>query len=110
MSENRVTASFIDDPLSKIWFTIHLDEHGFADIDRDIIGRGSVDWGGVWHDFSLYEYDEKRAGLDWLNPEYSEFKATLDVFDRRLAIGEVVIYIDDTERYAYRIEKVECMD
>lgn len=107
MRKAKITAKYIDNPNETMWFFVHLDDNNFVDIDRDNIGYGSVDWGGIWYGFNLFEHDDSRVGIDWKDKSFNNSRGTIDILDRRLAVGEIVRYIDAGEHFNYKIASLE---
>lgn len=107
MKKAKITAKYVDNPGEMMCFFAYLNDNNLVDFDRDDMGYGSVDWGGVWYKFNLYEHDDYRAGLEWLDPSFEKEKATLDILGRRLAVGELVRYVDAGEHFNYKIASLD---
>lgn len=107
MKKVKISASYLENPKETMWFFAYFDDNNNIDFDRDNIGFGSIDWGGTWYNFNLYEHDEARAGLEWLDPSFENSKATIGILGRRLAVGELLRYVDACEHFTYEITSLD---
>lgn len=109
MRKVKVVASHVAIPSEEMWFIVDFDDNNHILIGTDEFGFGSV-WWQRWENFKLDEHSDSEAIMVWHNPEYAKYRSTMDILNRRLAIGEVIRYVDGGEHYIYRIISIEILN
>lgn len=109
MRKVKVVASHVANPSEEMWFIVDFDDNNHILIGNDEFGFGSV-WWQQWENFKLDEYSDSQAMMVWHKSEYAKDSGTMDILNRRLAIGEVIRYVDGGEHYTYRIISIEFLD
>ncbi|ELY2796668.1 hypothetical protein SNN58_003539 [Cronobacter dublinensis] len=105
MKKIKITASYVIVPTEEMWFIVDVDDNNHILIGDDEFGLGKV-WWQKWEGFRLDEFSDSEAIMVWENPDYADYRSTLDILNRRLAIGEAIRYVDSREHFIYRITNI----
>ncbi|HHH0659632.1 TPA: hypothetical protein ACPZJL_001077 [Yersinia enterocolitica] len=85
---------------------VSLDNNNHIELENEVLGKGSVQR-EKWYDFNVLEFDESKALMDWNDTDFAENISTLDILNRRLAVGELIRYVDGGEHFTYRIDEIK---
>ncbi|ENM3690760.1 hypothetical protein AB7K22_004400, partial [Yersinia enterocolitica] len=85
---------------------VSLDNNNHIELENEVLGKGSVQW-EKWYGFNVLEFDESKALMDWNDTDFAANISTLDILNRRLAVGELIRYVDGGEHFTYRIDEIK---
>ena len=106
MNVYKIIAKYEEDENQSIVIVGKFKENNFLDSDSEYYGyvRDYSDIGYRRYPFVMEEYDDKNAILDWGG--FDDTKTTLNIFRRRIAVGEKLIRTEQNEPSNYTITEV----